>query len=252
MKRASIGPADEAAARARALMRGARAGVLATALRGTRGDAGFPYASLVTVAWDVDGSPLFLFSTLADHTRNLVKDPRASLLVESALKLSRPQTGPRIALLGRIAPSEDERHRRRYLAFHPEARPYAGFGDFAVFRMRLDKARYVGGFANAKWLDGADLLALPKAAAAIAAAEADVIAHMNADHAEALDLYANVLLGRGGHGWRMIAVDPEGVDLSRRGRFARLSFPNSVSRSADCREVLIGLARKARAAARRG
>ncbi|MSO53925.1 MAG: DUF2470 domain-containing protein [Rhodospirillales bacterium] len=229
-------------------MRSARAVVLATALRATRGDAGFPYASLVTVAWDVDGSPVFLFSSLADHTRNLAKDSRASLLVEAALALPRPETGPRISLLGRITRSDDERHRRRYLARHPDAAAYAGFGDFAVYRMQLERARYVGGFASAKWLDGADLLAPKGAAAAIAACETDVIAHMNADHGEALDLYANVLLGRGGKGWRMIALDPEGLDLARRGRWARLSFPSSVATAMDCRNTLIALAKKARAA----
>ena len=245
-------PADQTAQWARALMREARAGVLATSLRAARGGAGFPYASLVTVAWDVDGSPLFLFSTLADHTRNLATDPRASLLVEAALKLRRPQTGPRIALLGRIAPSPTERHRRRFLARHPDASAYAGFADFAIYRMRLEKARYVGGFASAKWLDGADLLAPARAAAAIAASEADVIAHMNANHAEALDLYANVLLGRGGRGWRMIGLDPEGLDLSRRGQWARLTFPTPVTGAKDCRNVLIGLAKSARAAPAKG
>ena len=133
----------------RALMRGMRAGALATEASGGKG-AGFPFASLVTLGWDIDASPIFLFSDLADHTRNIRANPSASLLVAAQTGLKNPQTGARVSLLmGRVKPTRLARHARRFLARHPPARSYAGFADFNFYRMAVSRARYVGGFAKA-------------------------------------------------------------------------------------------------------
>ncbi len=234
---------NEAARAARALWRRARSGSLATALAS---EGGRPYASLVTVVADVDGSPVFLFSGLSEHTRNLAADQRAALLVEAASGRANPQTGPRLSLLGTIAPEEGERLRRRFLARHPEAGRYADFADFGTFRMAVERVHWVGGFAAARWLAAEAVLTDAAGAAAIAAAEPAVLAHMNADHGEVIDLYANRLLGRRGQGWQMVAVDPDGCDLRRRSTAARLDFPDRVDSAGALREMLTELARRAR------
>ncbi len=228
------------AADARALMRRARAAVLSTALKS--GD-GWPYGSLVSVAFDSDLSPLMLFSTLSDHTRNLAVDSRASLLFEETSRLKNPQTGPRVSVLGRITKTSNERHRRRFLALHPEAALYAGFGDFGFFRMRIERVHFVGGFAKAVWFKAPAIVADKKAAAAVAQAEPGVIAHMNTDHARAVDHYANALLGRAGGGWRMTGIDPDGFDIRRGGRTARLEFETPLKNRKAIREELVRLAR---------
>jgi hypothetical protein len=230
----------------RRLMRRVRSAALATALAN---DRGWPYASLVTVACDTDGAPLLLLSELSDHTRNLAADPRASLLFETATRLSNPQTGPRVGVLGTLARTADDRHRRRFLARHPAAAGYAGFADFHVYRMTVARAHYVGGFARAVWVDG-DRIRLPAATAeAIGAAEASVLNYMNGDHAEAVRLYARVMLGRSGDGWTLSGIDPDGCDLRRGATFARLDFPTPVATLADLRQALVDLAARARAAA---
>ncbi|MDP6603160.1 MAG: DUF2470 domain-containing protein [Rhodospirillales bacterium] len=234
------------AASVRALMRGARAGALATEASGRKG-AGFPFASLVTLGWDMDASPIFLFSELADHTRNIHANRCASLLVGAANGLKNPQTGARVSLMGRVKPTRDERHARRFLARHPEARSYAGFADFNFYRMTVSRARYVGGFAKAAWIEGRDLVLGGPGPAAMATSEAGVIEHMNEDHADLVGLYARALLGRKGDGWRVIGVDPEGIDLRRGPNYARLPFPIPVSAAAACRDALSALARDARA-----
>ena len=231
------------AAAARGLMRRARSAALATSLRD---EDGRPYVSLVTVACDCDGSPLLLLSDLADHTRNLAADPRASLLFEAASRRANPQTGPRVTVLGRIERSDHERHRRRFLARHPGAALYAGFADFGCYRMTVERAHFVGGFARARWLTGSDIVLDGNTAEATAGAEPGILAHMNADHAEAVGLYANGLLGRRGEGWTMIAVDPEGCDLRRGGVLARLDFPRRAADPASVREILVALAARAR------
>lgn len=233
------------AAAARRLLRRARSGALATAHPTAHETAGggkdaWPYASLVTVACDCDAAPLFLFSQLADHTRNLQTDDRASLLIEEASRRANPQTGPRVTVLGRIAKSEEERHRRRFLARHPSAMLYAGFTDFAIYRMNIERAHYVGGFGRARWIESRDFAWDAVSAAAIAAAEPEIIQDSNA--ANAATLCARRLLRRSEDGWIIIALDPEGCDLRRGNAIARLEFPRPAFSPEGVREALRELA----------
>lgn len=213
---------------ARALLRRARsaslATSLATSLAGDGSDGGWPYASLVTIACDVDASPILLLSDLSDHTRNIARDDRASLLVEAASNRANPQTGPRVSLLGRVARTTEERHRRRFLARHPSAGIYAGFTDFNVYRMSVERAHFVGGFGRAVWLAPEDVLLPAEAAAAAAEAEPSLLAAWQGARAEALSAAAEHRLARPGAGWRLVAIDPEGCDLRRRGTLGRLDF----------------------------
>jgi putative heme iron utilization protein len=210
-------------AEARALLRRARSAAFATALAAAGGDA-WPYASLVTMACDADASPILLLSDLSDHTRNIRRDDRASLLIEAASNRANPQTGPRVTLLGRIVPTEDERHRRRFLARHPSAGLYAGFADFNVYRMVVERAHFVGGFGRALWLSPEDVLLAPSQAAAAAEAEPALLAEWKGPRAEQVAKAAEHRLARAGAGWRLAAIDPEGCDLRRRGTPSRLDF----------------------------
>ncbi len=239
-------PRDVLIAETRRLLMGGRAGVISTTFRGRES---WPYGSLATYAPDTDGRPIFLFSGLSDHTGNLAKDPKASLLVEQALRRKNPQQGPRITVLGRVEKTTEPRHRARFLARHPGAARYADFGDFGFYVMSIERVHLVGGFARAQWLKGEEIATPAEAAQAVAEAEAGVIAHMNADHADALDLYANVLLGRKGAGWRAVACDPWGLDMMRDDAPARLEFDAMAADAGDLRKALVALVGKARARA---
>lgn len=226
---------------ARALLRRARSAALATSLA-AEGDAaaGWPYASLVTIACDADASPILLLSDLSDHTRNLARDHRASLLVEAASSRANPQTGPRVSLLGRIAQTAEERHRRRFLARHPSAGFYAGFADFNVYRMSVERVHFVGGFGRAAWLPVADVLLDTESTAAVAVAEPALLAEWQGSRAEEVGRAAERLLARPGAGWQLVAIDPDGCDLKRRGTLCRLDFA-ATARTAD--EVAAALKR---------
>lgn len=248
-------------------MRGAGLAALSTALRGDDGQlgdqqdgrGGWPYPSLVQVAFDLDGTPLLLLSTLADHTKNIARDPRVGLLFDGTAGLAEPLSGPRLSVLGRAERSEEPRHRARFLARHPGAALYAGFTDFSVYAVSVERAHLVAGFGRVRWLDRAELM-LPGVPAALAEAESAILSHMNADHADALRLYATVLAGHdaGGVGkdradgagpWVMTGIDPDGCDLRRSGEMARVDFDHSVENPEDARVVLAGLARQARQSA---
>jgi putative heme iron utilization protein len=232
---------------ARDLLRRGRCAALATTLADAADASGYPYASLVTYACDVDASPIFLFSDLSDHTRNLHGNARASLLIEEASRMANPQTGPRVTLVGHVAVDATPRLRRRFLARHPAAELYAGFADFHIFRMKVERVHWVGGFGKAAWLGPEAVLSRDGAVAALARDEEDILAHMNRDHAEAVALYAERLLRLAGGGWQMIGVDPDGCDLRRRTALARLPFPHPVNDAEELRGILTKLAADARA-----
>jgi putative heme iron utilization protein len=241
VKGPNAGPGETA----RNLIRAADRAVLSTSLA-RDGLAGWPYGSLVLVATDQDLSPLLLISDLADHTRNIAKDPRVSLLFDGTAGAVDPLTAARLSLLGQIARDDRPEPRARFLARHPSAETYAGFGDFHLYRVAIEAAHLVAGFGRIHWLGAIDL-APPAVPAALAAAETDIVAHMNQDHADALDAYAQGLLGRAGTGWRMTGIDAEGCDLRRAGEVARLGFPAPVSDPEAARGALVRLAKQARA-----
>jgi len=230
------------AGEARSLWRGQPTAALATA----GGPDGWPYASLVLAACDQDGAPLLLLSGLAEHTRNLRRDPRVSLLFDGTIGLEERLTGARVSLLGRIAVTTEPRHRARFLNRHPSAAAYADFGDFAFYRVEPLRAHLVAGFGRIRWLEQ-DQLRIATADELLAAEES-IVAHMNEDHADAVALYATRLLGRTGDGWRMTGIDPEGCDLAGSDATARLGFGRRVETADAARAELVRLARAARAA----
>lgn len=230
---------DMPAVTARHLMRALDRATLAT----TRD--GWPYASLVLTAADHEGSPLLLLSDLAEHTKNIKRDPRVSLLFDGTAGRDDPLTGPRVTVLGEAKPALDPRRRARFTARHPSAAAYAGFADFHLYRIDVTRAHLVAGFGRIDWI-AADALLYPSHGEALAAAEADIIEHMNEDHAGMVDLYATRLAGAGGEGWRLTGIDPEGADLRRAGTVARLDFTTPVADAHEARAAFIHLARTAR------
>jgi len=237
----------DAAEEARELVRAGLKGVLATNGRADDKYApGSPGSAFVTYATGWDGSPIFLLSTLSHHTQNLLEDPRASLLVEDTAGYANPQQGPRVSVVGRVKKEPDERLHRRFFSKHPRAALYAGFGDFQFYRMTVDKFHYVGGFARALWI-GKKQAVLPKPLwQNLAAAEIDIIEHMNDDHREALRLYGTRLLGRRGKHWSLVGVDPDGMDLRCRQSIYRLPFDSQVTDADQCRKALVKMASAAR------
>ena len=225
---------------AKKLLREARSGALATLMAG----AGDPYCSLVNVASAPDGAPLLLLSKLAVHTKNILADSRVSLMLDER-KEGDPLQGARVMLMGRLAATEAPSARTAYLRRQPEAEMFAGFADFSFYRMAVSRAHLVAGFGRIVDLTAHDVLTA--GAEALIDAEADAIAHMNADHAEACRLYATKLLGGPNGDWKCVGIDPEGIELQQ-GRLAlRLFFPQRVTAPGPLRAVLKDLAEKARA-----
>jgi heme oxygenase (biliverdin-IX-beta and delta-forming) len=230
------------AAACRGLIRRSATAVLATI---ERDPVGWPYASLVQIAAAHDGSPILLLSNLAEHTKNFVQDGRVSLLFDGTGGLDNPLTGARATLQGRIrALGDDEpevRMKRRYLARHPDAVDYAAFADFKFYTIEPERLHLVAGFGRINWLPAGTVLLDAARTGTLAEEEESILAHMNADHADAVDLYAHAAEPNTAPGWRMAGIDPEGADLRREGRETRLAFADFVTDGASARRELVRL-----------
>lgn len=228
----------------RSLLARSRQGALASLMPGS----GDPYCSLVNVASAPDGTPILLISRLAVHTRNILADPRVSLMLDERGP-GDPLEGARIMLAGTAeeVTGDVEPLKRRYLAAHPSAEEFVGFKDFAFFRIRPKGVHLVAGFGRIVDLVPKDFLTDLTGAGALVEAEPDIIAHMNADHADTMNLYAVKLLNATDGEWRCTGCDPDGLDLQDGRRTLRLPFPERIVAPAALRQVLKALADRARA-----
>jgi putative heme iron utilization protein len=232
---------------ARSLLRRSRQGALATLAPGS----GDPYCSLVNVASHWNGSPILLISRLALHTRNILADPRVSLMLDERAE-GDPLEGARIMLAGRAeqAGGVDEAIlRRRYLNAHPAAEAFVNFKDFSFFRIEPAGAHLVAGFGRIVDLEPGQFLTDVSDADALLEAEQGAIEHMNADHREAMNLYATKLLGAEQADWGCTGCDPDGMDMQAGLQTLRLDFPERVTNGTALRKMLVRLAAEARAKA---
>jgi heme iron utilization protein len=233
------GASRDPAGFARRLVRSRDRAALATSLRG------MPYASLVLVAADLDASPLLLLSDLAQHSRNIAFDPRISLLLDATAAYPDPLAGPRLTVLGQAEAVDDPRLLARFTARHPSASLYAGFADFRLYRVAVERGHLVAGFGRIEWIEAKDLL-FAADTSALAAAEAALLAQLNQDHADAVASHAHDVLRCAGASWRVTGIDPEGADLRSDGDIARLDFPSAVLTPEAARAALARLVGGAR------
>lgn len=226
----------------RRLLRSIRTATLATLT-----PSGAPFATLTTIATDHDGAPILLLSKLSHHTHYLERDGRCSLLLAQGGR-GDPLAHPRLTLVAKAARTQSPAARARFLARNPKAQLYVDFPDFSFWRAEIEAVHLNGGFARAADFGPEALLSDLTGAEALIAAEADIIAHMNADHADAVALYAERLAGAAAGPWRASGIDPEGLDLIAGDATARVTFPARICAPEAARMALVELARLARGA----
>ena len=211
--------------------------------------AGYPYGSFVTIALEGD-APIFLISRLAEHTKNLELDPRASLLVAESGSAD-PLANGRVTMLGvcRRVEGEGNGARTAFLAKHPNAAYYADFRDFTFWRLSVSSVRYIGGYGRMSWVSETDWrTAEPDP---LGPSAAGTITHMNADHADAMVLYCKAfskaieitaasMTGVDRYGFEMSAKTREGP------RPVRVAFRQPVRTPEEARTALISMLEDAR------
>jgi putative heme iron utilization protein len=239
-------PTPTHAERARTLVAEISTGTLCTLASEPEG---YPYGSLVTVAFDNE-TPIFLISELAEHTRNLERDSRASLLLAERGSAD-PLANGRVTMLGPCTRLDGDGGSAgaAFLARHPNSRYYADFRDFAFWKLRVDSVRYIGGYGRMSWISKAEWQAAEPDP--LGPAAATTIAHMNAEHADALVFYCKafskateiasaIMTGIDRYGFEMSAKTEEGP------RPVRVAFTKGVSTPKEARTALITMLKDAK------
>jgi putative heme iron utilization protein len=236
---------DEAGAEARTLLLAAFQGVLSTH---SQDMPGYPFGSVAPYCLDGEGRPLFLISELAQHTKNLRADPRCSFIVVA--RGEDIQANARLTLVGEGEPLQDgkdiEAAADRYYRYFPDSRDFHRIHDFRFFRLVPRRCRFIGGFGRIHWL-GPEAILRPNPFAG--SREADIVEHMNADHAEALVHYCGQAgIETGARAPVLAGIDGEGIHLRLGDRIARIGFSGPVATPMQAREVLVAMARSGREA----
>ena len=213
---------------------------------------GYPFGSMMPYGLDSQGRPSFLISTMAMHTRNLIADPRASLLVTDPNLSENPLCSARVTLIGNVLQvREDDLQevREGYLARNEHARYWVDFKDFHFYRMDVIDIYYVGGFGVMGWVTALEYQSARPDPLADSAAE--IIRHMNEDHSDALLLLARTISGEPAGEATLTAVDRLGFHLRLRDgdrvHGKRINFPLEVRTAEQARIAFIQMIQEARA-----
>jgi putative heme iron utilization protein len=233
---------DSAANEVRQFLRRTRSAVLSTH---SKRFEGYPFGSIAPFVLDQDGNPLILISTIAEHTKNISANPKVSLI---AFDPAAPdmQAGARLTLLGEahVANKQDSYLRQRYLRYFPQAAQYFDMHDFLFHRIAISQARYIGGFGNIHWIEGAALLPPPNQLAGL---ETGILEHMNHDHADSLIAYCHYRHGFAPESAEMVGVDSDGFDLRANNALWRFDFETPVTDAQSARAALVALSKAAKA-----
>jgi heme iron utilization protein len=240
-------PTPSHAERARTLVANVDTGTLCTVARTP--DA-HPYGSFVAFGLS-DGMPIFLVSLLAEHTKNMLKNDRVSLLV------AMPGTGDplargRVTLVGtcrQLEGDEAATARTAYLEAHATASYYVDYKDFSFWGLDISSIRYIGGYGRMSWVDSSDWL--HAAADPIASFAPRIIAHMNDDHGEAMHLMALAFSkATVAKDVRMTSIDTYGfemsIDTGEGRRPVRVAFSAPIGSAVEARQALVALTKEAR------
>lgn len=227
---------------ARQLLRRARTAALGTCNL----DLSAPYISLANIATDGPGRPVIFISKLAWHTRNILGDPKGSVMVSEIPAEGDALTGNRVTVMGTFEPVAAAEIAERYAGQHSAARFYLDFPDFSFWRLVPQKIHAVAGFGRIETMEPDEVFLPESTGAAVMAGAAGAIAHMNEDHAGAVELYAMKLLGAGPGKWRITAIDPDGAHLGLADKVLRLDFEEPVTDAAGLRQAFVALARKSK------
>ncbi len=234
----------DAITQARELMRLARHGSISV----LEPETGYPFVSRTNCVLTMQGEPVFLMSDLSAHTKAIKQDPRTALLLGEPGK-GDPLAHPRITVIGQTERVDKEKNpelethlRTRYINRHPKAELYNSLPDFFIYKMKVERASMNAGFGKAYELTREELLLDETAANELAPVENRIVTHMNEDHLDAIQHYAENLCGKEPAKWTISACDPEGVDLIAGDKTARLRFDTLCATATDVRNELVRLA----------
>lgn len=201
---------------------------------------GYPFGSIAPYALNYDSEPTILISDLAQHTHNIKRNNKVSLTVFDQC-VDEPQSNARLTWIGdaEMIDSGETEIRERYLRYFPSAESYFKTHDFSFYRVRLKRARFIGGFGQIFWIEPDSMLIKNP----FRETEKGIVEHMNQDHQKALLHYCELLGRQPAESVKMTGIDSEGFDMLADKRKLRIDFDSPIVTVEDARDRLIKLAK---------
>ncbi len=204
---------------------------------------GYPFGSVVPYCLNQQGKPIILISSIAQHTKNILSNPKVSLIATES-DADDLQTVGRITYIADAEKLDidDTDSIERYYRYFPQSQDYHQIHDFDFYQLNPIRIRFIGGFGQIYWLEKEDiLLANPFSSAE----EKSMIDHMNTDHAEAIKHYCvSYGIKYSAESVPVIAgIDSEGFNLRCGARIHRINFIEAVTTALDVRKALVEMAK---------
>jgi putative heme iron utilization protein len=230
-------------------LRSTRSGVLATL---SVKFAGYPFGSVAPFVLDHSGQPIILISTIAEHTQNIIANPKVSLLVFAGD--DDLQANARLTLMGEATKldKEDADLRARYLRYLPQAAGYFDMHDFSFYRIEIAQARYIAGFGKMGWISGGAMQPAELTEnSPLAAQETSIIEHMNADHVHSLIAYSKHFHNVSAAHAEMLGIDADGFDAKvntedGKMQILRFNFEQPIQDALSARMALVNMSKVAK------
>jgi len=205
--------------------------------------AGYPFGSVVPYCLNKEGKPVILISAIAQHTKNILADPRVSLIATES-DADDLQTVGRVTCIGDAVKlvEDDTDSIDRYYNYFPQSRDYHKTHDFNFYSIQPVRVRFIGGFGQIYWVEKYDFLLVNPFSFD---EEKSMIDHMNTDHLEAIQHYCDsyeihyppddipVMVG----------IDSEGFHLRTGARIHRINFTEPVVTAEEVRKALVNMAK---------
>lgn len=201
---------------------------------------------------DAKGRPIFLISTMAVHTQNLERDPRASLFISQTDSQGDPLDASRVTLMGdvsKVPENETAEARELYLSRYKNASYWVDFDDFSFYRMEVRDVYFVGGFGAMGWVTAEDYSGAQ--VDPLADVSKGIITHMNEDHRDSLIALAWKFTGIEAEDASMTSVDRLGFNVRIRAGSdvfsRRIGFTREATTKEQTREIIVDMVKAARA-----
>jgi putative heme iron utilization protein len=214
--------------------------------------AGYPFGSVAPFVLDHSGQPIILISTIAEHTQNIIANPKVSLLVFAGDEDL--QSNARLTIIGEAKKinKEDADLRARYLRYLPQAAGYFDMHDFSFYRIKVAQIRYIAGFGKMGWIVGDTVLSSePAEKSQLAAQETSIIEHMNADHVHSLIAYSKHFHNVSATHAEMLGIDADGFDAKvniedGKSEILRFNFEKPIHDAQSARMALVEMSKAAK------
>lgn len=217
---------------ARRLLRAHRYGALSTLSKKL---GGAPFGSITPYLLDHDGSLLLLVSGLAEHTKNILHDPRVSLITHNQQDPNIQMQG-RVTLIGNAHLLEDrDAYRTRYLRHFPEAEINLSLPDFRFCRITPVAIRYIGGVGRIHWIRMEAYVVAQ--AAEFAEHEAALLLQINAQQQDTLHHLLKQYQHVSVTDTQAIGLDCDGLDVRSGEQVWRLDFADVLTDPAKSRQL---------------